>query len=292
MKQRKKSDLMQQLVFMGPAVIAFAMVVIIPFFMGIYYSLTDWNGVSINLSWVGIKNYLKLFTDSSFLKSIVFTTKYTVVVVILTNVLGFALAYFLTQKLFARNLMRTVFFMPNVLGGILIGFIWKFIFVKGFAAIGQMTDFGFFKLSWLGTSNTAFWALVIVTIWQSAGYLMVIYIAGLTTVPRELQEAAKIDGATEGQILTKIILPLIKPTITICMFYMISHAYKVYELNSSLTEGGPFRSTESVTMNIFNEAFVNTRYGYGSAKAVVLFIIIAVVTVIQQRLATDKDVQL
>lgn len=291
MKQRRKSNLMQQLVFMGPAVIVFSVVVMIPFVMGIGYSLTDWNGVSTNLSWVGFQNYVKLFLDSSFRKSIIFTTKYTVVVVLLANVIGFGLAYFLTQKLFARNFMRTVFFMPNVLGGILIGFIWKFIFVKGFAAIGQMTGMSFFNLSWLGTPNTAFWALVIVTIWQSAGYLMVIYIAGLTTVPNDLMDAARIDGASEWQILRKITLPMIRPTITICMFYMISHAYKVYELNRSLTEGGPFRSTESVTMNIFNEAFTNNRYGLGSAKAVVLFIIIAVVTIIQQHVTKDKDVQ-
>lgn len=292
MKRRKRSEFLQQMVFVGPSLIAFIMVVAIPFIMSIYYSLTDWNGISLHVSWVGFQNYGKMFQDAYFLKSLVFTTKYTVVAVILTNIVGFALAYFLTQKLFARNLMRTVFFMPNVLGGILIGFIWKFIFTKGFPIMGEITGLSFFQLSWLGTSGTAFWGLVIVTIWQSAGYLMVIYVAGLTTVPCDLKEAARLDGASEWQILRKIIIPMIRPTITVCFFYMISHAYKVYELNHSLTEGGPFRSTESVTMNIFNEAFVNNRYGLGTAKAVVLFIIIAVVTIIQQQITRDKDVEL
>ena len=198
---------------MGPSLLVFGMVVAIPFIMSIYYSLTDWNGISANVSWVGPDNYIKLFRDSYFLKSLVFTTKYTVAAVILTNVTGFILAYFLTQRLFARNFLRTVFFMPNVLGGILIGFIWRFIFVKGFPIIGELTGISFFNLSWLGTSGTSFWAMIIVTIWQSAGYLMVIYVAGLSTVPYELKEAARLDGASEGQILRRIILPMIRPTI-------------------------------------------------------------------------------
>ena len=291
MKRRKKREILQQLVFVGPSVVLFAMVVVIPFVLSIGYSMTDWNGISSNIAWTGLENYKRLLSDSGFFDSLIFTTKYTVVVVVLTNIIGFVFAYLLSEKVFAGNVMRTVFFIPNVLGGILIGFIWRFIFVKGFPVLGELTGLSFFDLSWLGTAATAFWALVIVTVWQSAGYLMVIYIAGLTTVPPELKETARLDGASEWQVLRRVVLPMIRPTITICLFYIISHAYKVYELNVSLTEGGPFRSTESVTMNIFNEAFDNNRYGYGTAKAVILFLIIAVVTIVQQRLTRDKDVE-
>ncbi len=176
-----------QLLFIGPAVLFFTVILVIPFFMSLYYSFTEWNGVSTTVTWIGIENYKKImFNDPDYYKSFLFTFRYAIVSVVLTNVVGFLLALLLTQALKLRNILRTIFFMPNVIGGLLLGFIWSFIFVKGFASIGDMTGWAFFNLPWLGDAPTAFWGLIIVTVWKGAGYVMVIYIAGLTNVPKDL----------------------------------------------------------------------------------------------------------
>ena len=292
MIHKRTSQWTQQLVFVGPALIFFALIIVVPFILGLYYSFTNWNGVSGEVAWVGLDNYKQILTnDTVFRDSFWFTTKFTVLGVILTNVLGFTLAYFLTKKLKSRNFLRTVFFMPNVIGGLLLGFIWQFIFVKGFAAIGDVTGISFFSLPWLGTENTAFWAIVIVFVWQTAGYLMVIYISSLNNVPKDILEAAEIDGASRGQVLRSIIIPLIMPAATVCLFLAISWSFKMFDLNLSLTKGGPFGSTESVAMNIYNEAFSKNRYGLGTAKAIIFFIIVAVITTLQVRLTKSKEVE-
>ena len=202
------------------------------------------------------------------------------------------MALLLTQALKTRNILRTIFFMPNVIGGLLLGFIWSFIFVKGFATIGELTGLAFFNLPWLGDAPTAFWGIVIVTVWKGAGYVMVIYIAGLTNVPKDMIEAARIDGATRLQMLSKITLPLIMPAITVCLFLTISWGFKVFDLIVSLTKGGPFNSTESVSLNIYQEAFRNNRYSdLGSAKAVIFFLIVALITVIQVTITKKREVE-
>ncbi|WP_018758742.1 carbohydrate ABC transporter permease [Paenibacillus terrigena] len=291
-QHKRNSQWTQQLVFVGPALIFFALIIVVPFLLGLYYSFTDWNGVSGEVAWVGLDNYKQILTnDTVFRDSFWFTAKFTVLGVVFTNVLGFALAYFLTKKLKSRNFLRTVFFMPNVIGGLLLGFIWQFIFVKGFAAIGDVTGISFFNLPWLGTENTAFWAIVIVFVWQTAGYLMVIYISSLNNVPKDILEAAEIDGASRGQVLRSIIIPLIMPAATVCLFLAISWSFKMFDLNLSLTKGGPFGSTESVAMNIYNEAFSKNRYGLGTAKAIIFFIIVAVITTLQVRLTKSKEVE-
>lgn len=181
--------------------------------------------------------------------------------------------------------------MPNVIGGLLLGFIWQFIFIKGFATMGDLTGLSFFNLPWLGDATTGFWAIVMVFIWQSSGYLMVIYIASLSNVSKEVLEAAEIDGASRMQVLRNIILPLIMPAVTIGLFLAISWSFKMFDLNLSLTKGGPFKSTESVAMNIYNEAFLNNRYGLGTAKALLFFLIVALITVIQVRITKSKEVE-
>jgi len=286
------STALQQLVFVGPAFVFFTIIVLIPFLMSMYYSFTEWNGVTSHVKWVGFDNFKQiLVNDKDFHKSFWFTTRFTVTEVILSNVVGFVLALLLTQALKTRNALRTVFFMPNVIGGLLLGFIWQFIFVKGFANIGELTGFGFFQLPWLGDAPTAFWALIIVSVWQHAGYLMVIYIAGLANVPKELQEAAYIDGATRWQSLRNITLPLIMPSVTVCLFLTISWAFKMYDLNVSLTQGGPFNSTQSVALNIYEEAFRNNRYGLGTAKAFLFFVVVAIITMIQVRVTKSREVE-
>ncbi|WP_270164446.1 carbohydrate ABC transporter permease [Paenibacillus sp. SYP-B4298] len=281
-----------QLIFVGPVVAFFSIIVVIPFFLGMYYALTDWNGVASQVNWVGLTNFKTIFTnDPDFWSSFWFTTRFTLVGIVLTNIVGFALAYFLIQGLKLRNVLRTIFFMPNVIGGLLLGFIWQFIFIKGFSTLYDLTGWSFFGLPWLGDATTGFWGISIVFIWHSAGYLMVIYISSLTNVPSEIVEAAEIDGANRWQMLRSIIIPLIMPAVTICLFLAISWAFKMFDLNLSLTKGGPFKSTESVAMNIYNEAFQNNRYGLGTAKAMLFFVIVAVITMLQVRLTKNKEVE-
>lgn len=281
-----------QLVFIGPAVCVFALILVIPFFMSIYYSFTAWNGVSTKVTWIGIANYKKiLFHDPDYYKAFWFTFRYAIMGVLFTNLVGFLLALLLTQALKLRNVLRTIFFMPNVIGGLLLGFIWSFIFVKGFATIGELTGLAFFNLPWLGDAPTAFWGIVIVTVWKGAGYVMVIYIAGLTNVPKDMIEAARIDGASKLQMLSKITLPLIMPAITVCLFLTISWGFKIFDLVVSLTKGGPFNSTESVSLNIYQEAFRNNALGLGSAKAVIFFLIVALITIIQVSVTKKREVE-
>ncbi|MGZ0085968.1 carbohydrate ABC transporter permease [Caldibacillus thermoamylovorans] len=278
--------------FVGPALLAFTIVVIIPFLSGIYYAFTDWNGVTGQIKWVGFDNFRYLFTeDKQFQKSFILTTKYTVVAIILTNVIGFGLALLTTQMLKTRNVLRTVFFMPNLIGGLLLGFIWQFIFVKGFASIGQLTGISLFERAWLGDAKTAFWGIVIVSVWQGAGYIMMIYIAALQNIPQELIEAAKIDGANRWQVLRHITIPLVAPAVTVCLFITTASSFKIFDVNLSLTNGGPFKSTEMLALNIYTEAFVNNRYGIGEAKALIFFVVVAAITLVQVMYSKKKEVE-
>lgn len=292
---RKKANLkkiLTYLAFVGPALTFFLVIQIIPFLMGIYYSFTSWNGVSSVVEWVGLENYIKIFkNDPKFFDSFIFTTKFMLASVIISNLLGFGLALLLNAALKSRNLLRTVFFIPNVIGGLLLGFIWQFIFVKGFAAIGNLTDLSVFKLPWLGDETTAFWGIVIVFAWQISGYMMVIYIAALQGVDQTLLEAARIDGASSWTLLTKIIIPLILPAFTICFFLTISMAFKIFDLNISLTGGGPFNSTQSVAINIYQEAFQNNRYGLGTAKSILFFLVVAIFTTVQVMMTKKREVE-
>lgn len=292
MGSKRMSGWWPQLVFVGPVTIFFLLIMIIPFLLGMYYSFTDWNGVAGTVHWVGFDNFKQIFTnDSDFWSSFWFTIRFTIVGVLLTNLVGFFLAYLLTKKLKSRNVLRTIFFMPNVIGGLLLGFIWQFIFVKGFSTVGDMTGWSFFNLPWLGDETTGFWGITMVFVWQSAGYLMVVYIASLTNVSKEVLEAAEIDGATRFQVLRGIIIPLIMPAITVCLFLAISWSFKMFDLNLSLTKGGPFKSTESVALNIYAEAFQNNRYGLGTAKSLIFFIVVAIITLIQVRVTKSKEVE-
>jgi raffinose/stachyose/melibiose transport system permease protein len=292
MGSKRSSEGLQWLVFLGPAVLFFFIIIVIPFIMSLYYSFTEWNGVTSNVKWVGFDNFKRILVDDKdFHRSFWFTTRFTIAKVLLANLVGFGLALLLSQALKTRNVLRTVFFMPNVIGGLLLGFIWQFIFVKGFATLGELTDLAFFKLPWLGDAPTAFWGLVIVSVWQTSGYLMVIYIAALSNVPKELLEAAYIDGATRWETLRKITIPMIMPAVTVCLFLAISWAFKMYDLNVSLTKGGPFNSTESVALNIYEEAFRNNRYGLGTAKAVIFFVVVALITMVQVTLTKRKEVE-
>lgn len=290
--RKSLSGIWQQTFFMGPALVVYLLIIVAPFSLSLYYSMTDWNGVASKHSLIGFENYKAILTnDADFARSFWFSTKITIVITLLTNVLGFALAYLLMKRLKFRNLWRTVFFLPNVLGGLLLGFIWQFIFTKGFQTIGQLSGFPLFKLSWLGTEATAFWGLVIVSVWQGIGYVMVIYIAGLSALSKEMQEAAEIDGANGYTMLFKIKLPMLMSSITVCLFLTINWTYKMFDLNFSLTNGGPFKSSQSVAYNIFVEAFSNNNYSLGTAKAVLFFATVVLITSVQVYLTKRLEVE-
>jgi len=280
------------LLFMGPAVLFFTSIVIIPFIMGMGFSLTSWDGVSGAVNWIGFSNYQGLVEDERFMYAFSFTIRYTLTVVFLQNLLAFLLALLLSQKIWGANISRTMFFLPNLIAGVLLGFIWRFIFSRGFLSIGEITNIPFFQLPWLGTARTGFWALVIVSVWRMTGYLMVIYIAGLTTIPDELLECAVIDGANAWQKLLRIKIPLVVPSFTVCLFLSLAWEFKMFDLNFSLTKGGPFGSTRAVALDIYNEAFINANYGLGSAKSVVFFIVVALITLLQVKATMRKEVQL
>jgi raffinose/stachyose/melibiose transport system permease protein len=292
MTRKRLGQLLQQSIFVGPALLVFIVIIVIPLGMSIYYSFTAWNGISADVKWVGLDNFKQiLFHDELFKQDFYFTFRLALVQVVLTNAVGLLLALMLTQPLKTRNLQRTIFFMPNVIGGLLLGFIWQFIFIKGFASIGEITHIGFFQLPWLGDAATGFWGIIIVSVWQGAGYLMIIYIAGFANVPNDLLEAARIDGANRWQLFRSIKLPLIMPAVTVCFFLSISWAFKIFDIVLSLTKGGPYNSTESIALNIYQEAFRNNRYGLGTAKALVFFVIVALITVIQVAYTKKKEVE-
>lgn len=282
----------QQIVFLGPCLLFFLTIVVTPFFLGFYYSSTDWNGLDLDKAvWTGAANWKRIFmNDDKFWESLVFTLRFTVISVVAANVLALALAFILMTTLKTKKLLRTIFFMPNVIGGILLGYIWQFIFTKGFATIGELTGISFFQLPWLGTPSTGFWGLVIVFVWQTAGYMMVIYIAGLAGIPKDLIEAARIDGARAPQLFKSVYIPLIMPAITICLFLTTSNAFKMFDLNLSLTKGGPGTSTQSLAYNIYAEALINNRYGLGTAKALLFFAAVSLITVTQVWLTKRKEV--
>ncbi|MEI2397726.1 carbohydrate ABC transporter permease [Paenibacillus phytohabitans] len=282
----------QQIVFLGPCLLLFLTIVVTPFFLGFYYSSTDWNGLDLDKAvWTGAANWRRIFTnDDKFWESLLFTLRFTVISVVAANVLALLLAFILMTTLKTKKLLRTIFFMPNVIGGILLGYIWQFIFTKGFATIGELTGISFFQLPWLGTPSTGFWGLVIVFVWQTAGYMMVIYIAALAGIPKDLVEAAKIDGARAPQLFKSVYVPLIMPAITICLFLTTSNAFKMFDLNLSLTKGGPGTSTQSLAYNIYAEALINNRYGLGTAKALLFFAAVSLITVTQVWLTKRKEV--
>jgi raffinose/stachyose/melibiose transport system permease protein len=292
MDRQKLAAVKDDILFIAPGVVFFAGIVLISFVLGIYYSFTEWNGVDAEAIWIGIDNYVEVFSgDKQAGVSALFTLRFTIVSVIIANLLAFALALALTRALFTDQLMRTIIFLPNIIGGIILGFIWRFIFVNSFKSLGVLTDLSFFTAPWLGTAETGFWASVIVFVWQRTGYLMVIYIAAIIGIDEHLIEAARIDGASRLTMLTRIIVPLTVPAITVCLFLALSWTTKMFDVIYALTAGGPFGSTETFAMNIYYEAFSSNNYGLGSAKAIVFFVVVGVISVAQVLLTKRWEVE-
>nr|WP_218624848.1 sugar ABC transporter permease [Sporosarcina sp. E16_3] len=273
-----------------PVLVSLCLVIIVPFIYGFIYSFTNWNGL-VATEFIGFKNYITLFKDEEFRASIWFTTKFAVTSVILLNFLGLGLAMLVTRKMKSSNFMRTVFFMPNLIGGLILGFIWQFIFISVFGSLGDLL--GIEALTgWLSTTATGFWGLVILTSWQMAGYIMIIYIAYLENIPKDLIEAAKIDGASSYQRFRNITFPLVAPAFTVSMFLTLSGSFKIYDQNLSLTNGGPYNSTQMAAMNIVKTAFTENKMAYAQSQAVIFFLIIAFVAVTQVYYNKKREVDL
>lgn len=276
--------------FLFPILFALVSVIVVPFLYGFYYSFTNWNGL-VATEFKGLDNYIQLFKDEDFRASMWFTIKFAFVSIILINVFGLGLALIVTQKLRTSNLLRTIFFMPNLIGGLILGFIWQFIFVSVFADFGELLMIDALQ-GWLSTKETGFWGLEILNTWQWAGYIMVIYIAYLQNIPQELLEAADIDGANSFQKFKSIITPLLAPAFTVSLFLTLSHSFKIYDQNLSLTNGGPYNSTKMVAMDIYNTAFIENQVFYGQTKAVIFFIIVAGIAVLQAYYNKRREVEM
>lgn len=278
--------------FVLPVLVAFSVVVLIPLITGIYYSFTAWNGrVDQIPKFIGLKNYLSVFKDENFLNAFIFTTKFTVVSIIIVNTVGFSLALLVTRKLRMSNFMRTIFFMPNLIGGLILGFIWQFIFVGVFETIGETFKINFLQ-GWLSDDKTGFWGLVIILTWQMAGYLMVIYIASLQNIPKELIEASEIDGANSWEKTRHIIIPMVAPAFTISIFLTLANSFKLFDQNLALTNGGPGNATEMLALNIYKTAFTFSKYGEAQAKSIIFFLVVAGITLVQVYFSKKKEVEM
>lgn len=289
----KLSARIPHVIFLGPASVLFTLAVIVPFVISLYYSLTDWNGISKTMEFIGFQNYVDIFSsDSRFLKSVWFTVWIGVVIVICTNVLGIALAALLSERFRGSDLFRAVFFLPNTMGGVVMGYIWRFIFLMVIGALGNLLCWPVFQLPWLGTPGTAYVALIVVSIWQGAGYVMVIMIAALTGVAQDLVEAATLDGASRWQVFWKVKIPQCMPYITVCLFWSIASSFKMFDVNVALTKGGPYGITTPMALQIYFDAYNSNRYGLASAEAIVFFMIIFLVTSLQMYFTKRKEREL
>ena len=279
------------LIFVLPTLIAFAIGFIYPFFQGIYLSFCKFHTVS-NAKLIGFDNYVKAFQNEAFMHSFWFTVLFVIVSIVLINLIAFAVAYVLTLGIRGSNIFRTVFFVPNLIGGIILGYIWKLIFD------GILHNYG---TNLALNSTYGFWGLVILMCWQQAGYMMIIYIAGFQSVPSDLYEAAKIDGANRRQLLTKVTIPMMAPLITICTFLTLTNSFKLFDQNLALTAGAPgvvtdggvtIKQTEMMALNIYNTFYSNANSrGVGQAEAVIFFVIVVVIALAQLYFTRKREVQ-
>ena len=269
-------------VFVMPTLIAFLIAFLIPFVLGVVLSFTEFTSV-VDASFVGIKNYVRAFSNSDFKNALWFTVKFTVVSVLSVNIISFVLASFLTKGLKGTNFFRTVFFMPNLIGGIVLGYIWQLIIngVLRFSGVTVTFD-----------PKYGFWGLVILMNWQLIGYMMVVYIAGIQNIPSELVDAARVDGAGKWQRLKNVTIPLVMPSVTICLFLTLTNSFKLFDQNLALTAGAPSRKTAMLALDIYNTFYGKTGWeGVGQAKAVVFFLIVALIAFMQLYFTRRKEVE-
>ncbi len=290
---RKGIGRFKYLVYVLPVIIFISLIIYVPFVMSMAYSFTEWNGISKEAKFIGLENFKSIFFgDSSFQYSAVFTIKHSILFIIIVNVLALLIAVLLDKKLYTTNILRAGFFVPYILSLVIVGFIWKFIFMQGFNALEAITGWKVFSWSWLGDAKLAFWSVLIVSIWQSIGLYIVIYIAGLQSIPHDLVESSIVDGAGSIKRFFNVILPLLMPSVTTCVFLALTNSIKVFDIIVSLTNGGPGGATISITYDIYKEAFQNNFYGYGTAKALILFVAILLITLVQVAFFKSKEVEM
>ena len=269
--------------FLLPTLVAFLIAFLVPFILGLGLSFTEFTTVT-DAKFVGLSNYIRAFTDdANFVNAFWFTLKFTVVSVLSVNIFAFALALLLTRGLRGTNFFRTAFFMPNLIGGIVLGYIWQLIINGVLAGMGVDLTYA---------ANYGFWGLVILTNWQMIGYMMIIYVAGLQSIPSEMQEVAAIDGASGWQTLRHITLPLVMPSVTVCTFLTLSNSFKMFDQNLALTAGAPGRETQMLALDIYNTFYGSVgQEGVGQAKAVLFFILVAAVAFLQLRITRTREAE-
>ncbi len=279
-------------VFLAPSLIALVMVVILPFFLGIFYSLTDWNGVRPVITYLGFENYKEMFSSVDFLYSFMITLLYTVINVVLVNVVAFLLALLVTSRVRGRNLYRAAFFVPNLIGGIILGYTWQFmfnVFITNLTAAGSL----------IASKDTVILGMSIVNTWQYAGYILLIFVAGIQSTPLEVMEAATVDGASYFKRVTRILMPMIANAFTVSLFLTIVNSFKMFDLNVALTNGGPsarfmgqvVNSSQLLTLTIYNKSITTKELAKGQAMSVVLFVVLVVFSLIQVSLGKRREVE-
>jgi len=284
--------------FVLPALFAFIMVMVVPFFFGLYYSMTDWNGVSETINFVGLVHFFKVFTEPGFLYSFLITGAFTLINVVTVNVVGFILALVVTSHLRLRNFYRAGFFAPYLIGGIVLGYIWQFLFNNALPTFGQIVGFDALQVSFLSRADSVIWAMSAVNVWQYAGYIMLIFIAAIQAVPASLMEAAKVDGAGYFRRTFRILIPMMANAFTISLFLTLTTSFKQYDMNLTLTNGGPaarffdepVKASQLLAMNIFDTARAN-QMAQAQAKAVILFVALVIVSLLQVWVSKRREVE-
>ena len=289
-----------EFLFLVPTVLAFIMVIIIPFIIGIYYSFTDWDGVNATRNIVGLANYKTIFTEPAFLHSFLVTVEFTILNVIAVNVVAFLMALLVTSNVKGRNLYRAGFFVPNLIGGIVLGSIWQFIFSSILPAVGKSMGIAALSSSLITNAHTVVGAMVTVNTWQYAGYIMMIYVASIQGISQQVMEAASVDGATYWVRVWKILMPLMANAFTISLFLTLTTSFKMFDVNVALTNGGPVamfmgkpvQASELLALNIYNTAFKYSKMAEGQAKAVVFFVVLVIVSMVQVSINKSKEVEM
>jgi raffinose/stachyose/melibiose transport system permease protein len=285
--------------FIFPCALAFVMVIICPFVIGIYYSMTDWNGVNPVISWVGFINFQGMFSQPQFIYSFLITLMYTAINIVFVNLVGFLLSLLATSKARLRNLYRAGFFVPNLIGGIVLGYIWQFLFNNVIYTLGSNLGIGFLSSSLISKPATVIWAMSFVNTWQYAGYIMMIYVAAIQSISDSIMEAASVDGASYFTRIRKILVPMMANAFTITIFLTLTTSFKQFDLNFSLTNGGPalrfmgkaIRSSQLLAMDIYSTANGLNKMAEAQAKAVVFFIILVVFSLVQVYINKRREVE-
>lgn len=289
MKSKKKRirEITDYIKFVFPMLILYILFFILPLFQTIGYSFTDYNGINPKKEFTGLTNYFDVFQDKWFYNSMAFTGKSVLLMILLANVLGFLLALALNTKIKSRNILRAIVFCPFVFNNVTVGFIWQFLLGRFMTDLYPLTGWKVFNIGWLSDNRLVLYSVVFVKLWQSIGYFMVIYLAGLQLLPQDPLEAAVIDGCTGIKMIRYITIPLMKPTAFVCIFLAITESLNMFPLIMSLTNGGPGHASENISLYIYNEAFKSHRMGYASALAVILTIIMTIIAGLQMKLTRE-----